>query len=216
MLTIAAISDTHGGHEEAIVPDADVLVHAGDFLTHGSLDDALRFGNWLERQPHRYKVVIAGNHDAAFQNQPEAARAALGDAIYLQDEAVEIEGFLFYGSPWTPKFLNWSFMLPRGPQLAAKWAQIPVETDVLITHGPPRGILDSIYNGRHEGCDDLAARIREVRPQLHLFGHLHESAGQVELDGTRHANLAFLGGPGTAYLERVGAAVFTLEKPRRG
>ncbi|HVJ83249.1 MAG TPA: metallophosphatase domain-containing protein [Planctomycetia bacterium] len=208
MLTIAALSDTHGGHEEAIVPEADVLVHAGDFLTVGVLDDAVRFGKWLARQPHRYKVVIAGNHDAAFQHQPEEARAALGDAIYLQDSAVTIEGFRFYGSPWTPKFLSWSFMLPRGPELAAKWAQIPDETDVLITHGPPRGILDRIYSGRHEGCDFLAARIREVRPQLHFFGHIHESAGETMLGETRHANVTYL--PGDA------AAVFTLEKPRRG
>jgi Icc-related predicted phosphoesterase len=208
LLTIAAISDTHGGHEEAIVPEADVLVHAGDFLSVGSLDDAVRFGTWLERQPHRYKVVIAGNHDAAFERQPEAARAALGDATYLQDEAVEIDGFFFYGTPWTPKFLNWSFMLPRGPLLAAKWAQIPDETDVLITHGPARGILDRIYNGRQEGCDDLAARIRKVRPQLHLFGHIHESAGETTLGETRHANVTYL--PGDV------ATVFKLDKPRRG
>lgn len=176
-MRLVAIADTHLYHDDVEIPDGDVLVHAGDLTRGGRLDELSVVADFLRALPHRHKVVIAGNHDWGFVREPEAARELFADLTYLQDEGREIEGMSFWGSPWQPVFFNWAFNLPRGRQLAAVWAKIPESTDVLVTHGPPRGFGDECADGRHEGCDDLLDRIRVVRPALHLFGHIHEARG---------------------------------------
>ncbi|MCA9671312.1 MAG: metallophosphatase domain-containing protein [Myxococcales bacterium] len=188
MVRLVAISDTHGAHDRVSVPDGDILVHAGDLTGLGELAELHRANDFLAAQPHAHKVVIAGNHDWCFVRQPDQARAALSAARYLQDEAAEVCGLRFYGSPWQPWFLNWAFNLPRGPQLAARWAAIPDDTDVLITHGPPRGILDRTFAEAHAGCDALLARVTQIRPLTHIFGHIHEAAGVRVRGGTTFVN----------------------------
>jgi Icc-related predicted phosphoesterase len=188
VLTIVCISDTHGRHDRVPVPDGDVLVHAGDLTGHGLLDEVSRFDDWLAGLPHRHKVVVCGNHDWCFQRTPDEARRRLRHAVYLQDEGVVVEGLRFYGSPWQPWFLDWAFNLPRGAELAAKWALIPDDTDVLVTHGPPAGVLDLTKRGDRPGCADLLDRVRVVRPGLHVFGHIHEARGAVVDGGTLFVN----------------------------
>jgi Icc-related predicted phosphoesterase len=109
-------------------------------------------------------------------------------AIYLQDEPVEIEGLKFYGSPWQPWFLDWAFNLERGESLRKVWARIPEDTDVLVTHGPPHGILDRTTRGEPVGCEDLRARVEELRTPLHLFGHIHEGYGTERRGQTLFVN----------------------------
>jgi predicted phosphohydrolase len=188
-MRIVAMADTHLWHSRLEVPDGDVLVHAGDLLQGGELEELPDVAAWLQRQPHRHKVVIAGNHDFAFAEAPARVREMLGPRItYLQDEATTVEGVRFYGSPWQPEFGDWAFNLPRGPALAATWAMIPEGTQVLITHGPPRGHGDRTRHGHSAGCDDLLARVRTLRPRLHLFGHIHEDGGVTEEPGTLLVN----------------------------
>ena len=99
---------------------------------------------------------------------------------YLEDQSLEIEGLNFYGSPWQPDFCNWAFNLPRGQPLADKWAMIPDNTDVLITHGPPHMILDQLENGERVGDEDLQQEVtRRVKPGLHVFGHIHSGYGRM-------------------------------------
>ena len=193
-MLFVAISDTHGYHDRLEVPDGDVLIHGGDLTKHGRLEDVEAFDRWLAGLPHRHKIVIAGNHDFCFQHRPREARALLRHAIYLEDRAVEVEGVKFYGSPWQPEFFDWAFNLPRGPALAAVWAKIPDDTQVLITHGPPLGIGDLTHRGPHVGCEDLLRRVRQVRPRLHVFGHIHEAAGRFDVDGTIFVNASIFGG----------------------
>jgi Icc-related predicted phosphoesterase len=187
-MRIVAVSDTHGCHRRVAVPPGDILVHAGDLTMTGSLQDVAEFNDFLGKLPHPHKIVIAGNHDWCFQRKPEKARALLTNAVYLQDEAVTVEGIRFYGSPWQPWFYDWAFNLPRGRALADKWALIPEGTDVLVTHGPPRGFGDRTFDGRHEGCDDLLERVRRIRPKVHIFGHIHEAAGRWDEDGVTFVN----------------------------
>src|SRR6266545_2807137 len=188
MPTIVCVSDTHGRHADTVVPAGDVFVHAGDLTRHGLLEEVAEFDAWLASLPHRHKVVVCGNHDWCFQRAPDEARRRLRHAVYLQDEAVAIEGLRFYGSPWQPWFLDWAFNLARGPDLAAKWALIPDDTDVLVTHGPPVGILDLTKRGDRTGCVDLLERVRIVRPKLHVFGHIHEAAGVARFGATLFVN----------------------------
>jgi Icc-related predicted phosphoesterase len=184
------ISDTHTLHWELVIPDGDVLIHAGDALSRGSLEELADFNDWLLTLPHKHKIVIAGNHDWCFERKEEADRAKtlLTAATYLQDSGVEIDGVYFYGSPWQPAFRHWAFNLERGKPLAEKWQKIPANTDVLITHGPPMGVLDKTTDGESVGCFDLRAAVNRIKPRFHVFGHIHESYGKVEKDGTVFIN----------------------------
>jgi Icc-related predicted phosphoesterase len=191
-MRVVAISDTHGLHRALSIPDGDVLVHAGDLTRRGELHELAELNDFFAALPHRHKVVIAGNHDFCLEEQPERCRELLRDVIYLQDEAVTIAGVRFYGSPWQPWFFDWAFNLPRGPQLHARWLQIPHDTDVLITHGPPHGIGDRTLAGKHAGCEDLREIVGRVAPRLHLFGHIHEGAGVSTIGRTTFVNASSL------------------------
>jgi predicted phosphohydrolase len=188
MTRLILVSDTHGFHDQVPVPPGDILIHAGDISMLGTLPDVERFDAWLGALPHRHKIVVAGNHDFCFERQPRASAARLTHAIYLLDQAVTLDGIRFYGSPWQPWFFDWAFNLPRGPALRAKWDLIPVNTDVLITHGPPLGHGDLTIRGDRAGCADLLDVVSGLRPPLHVFGHIHEGAGQTEAGGTRFIN----------------------------
>lgn len=192
-MRIVAVADTHTFHDELAVPDGDVFVHAGDMCRAGDLDELAVVARWLRALPHRTKIVVAGNHDGAFQTDRAGAIDALGAGIiYLQDSGVVVDGLRFWGSPWQPAYNDWAFNLPRGAPLAEKWALIPDAIDVLITHGPPAGNGDKssvggLYASR-AGCADLAKRVRQVRPRLHLFGHIHQDGGVTRDDGIVFAN----------------------------
>jgi len=188
MIRIVAISDTHGLHDEVAVPDGDILIHAGDMTRRGELEAVRSFNAFLGRQPHRHKIVIAGNHDFCFERTPAEAVALLTNCTYLLDQAVSVCGLRIYGSPWQPWYHNWAFNLHPGPDLRAKWDLIPRDTDVLVTHGPPYGIHDRTVVGVAAGCVDLLAAVREVRPRLHIFGHIHEGWGMSQSDQTTFIN----------------------------
>lgn len=137
--------------------------------------------------PHPHKVVIAGNHDFAFEQNP-TAREWITHATYLQDELFEVDGLRIWGSPWQPRFFDWAFNLDRGAPLAEKWAQIPAEVDILVTHGPPHGILDRVHRGENVGCRALLDAVLGRKPTLHVFGHIHEAYGVLEDHGVCFAN----------------------------
>lgn len=201
-MRLVCLSDTHGLQDNFKVPEGDVLIHAGDFSNTGNERDVQKFAKWLDRLPHRRKVVIAGNHDCLFEEQPDLARAYLEpDVTYLQDTGCEIGGLRFWGSPWQPWFMDWAFNLPRnGPIIRERWNLIPMDTDVLITHGPPHGILDQVRPQKGGwgpegdsgsdplGCEELAIRLHAVRPRLHVFGHIHDGYGHLEREGTLFVN----------------------------
>lgn len=187
-MRIVCLSDTHGLHDRLTIPDGDLLLHAGDATGHGNPAEWESFARWLAALPHRHKVAIAGNHDFCCERHPAASRAAMRGVHYLQDELVEIEGLRIWGSPWQPWFYDWAFNLQRGREIAAKWALIPDGIDILVTHGPPMGILDRTANGDDVGCEDLRRELGRVRPRLHVFGHIHEAYGERVENGCRFVN----------------------------
>ncbi|MCB9316716.1 MAG: metallophosphatase domain-containing protein [Lewinellaceae bacterium] len=188
------ISDTHCKHEDLQLPVGDVLVHAGDFTRRGREHEAADFLDWFAQQPFRYKVLIAGNHDFIAEQAPKQFRAMLPDSItYLENSGGEIEGIRLWGSPITPWFFNWAFNRHRGAPIRPYWQAIPAGTDIVITHGPPYGILDEVVRDpRPVGCRDLLHRIREIKPRVHLFGHIHEGYGCHEEADTLFINASVL------------------------
>lgn len=186
-MRIVCLSDTH--NQQIETPDGDILVHAGDSTVHGTHEEILEFNRWFAALPHKRKIFVAGNHDWLFETNPIMARALLDKSIvYLQDKAVEIDGVKFYGSPWQPRFYDWAFNLNRGREMAEKWGLIPHGTDILITHGPPAGVLDRTACGDRAGCEELIKKVTEIRPKAHIFGHIHEGYGSTEEFGVRFIN----------------------------
>jgi Icc-related predicted phosphoesterase len=189
------ISDTHGLHIQVPrLPDGDALVHAGDFLNSGlDFRELFSFNQWLGEQDFQHRIVCSGNHDRYFQAAPKIARSILTNATYLENTGTMIDGVSFWGFPYTPEFMNWAFMYPPGLAARRYWDQIPRNLDVLITHGPPFGILDqSTPGGPHLGCEELRKAIEDKKPRVHLFGHIHGGAGVFESGATRFVNVAYL------------------------
>lgn len=182
-LRILHISDTHGVHRRLRdLPEADVLVHSGDFTMTGSEAEALDFLEWLCELPYRHKVFVAGNHDACLYG---ATLDGLDDNVhYLCGSGVEIEGLKFWG---VPMFME---DCVSGNQ-ERLYAAIPDDTDVLITHTPPHGILDMDAR-RHYGSRELLGRVRVIRPHLHLFGHIHKAHGTIDDGKTVFSNAAIM------------------------
>jgi Icc-related predicted phosphoesterase len=169
-------------HDHLSWPEGDILVHAGDFTMIGKPERIEEFGKWLCDSPYSAIVIIAGNHDILFQKQPEKARKLLSkhDKIYyLEDSGCRVESVSFYGTPWQPEFgSGWAFTLDTEEELNKKWQYIPSDVQVLITHGPPAGILDFTIDRKHAGSTSLLTDIiQRIKPQLHLFGHIHEGYG---------------------------------------
>ena len=187
MVRICCISDTHDKLDQIKSPDADILLHAGDFSMMGTEDQIKKFNNDCGEIKHQFKhgiVFIAGNHDWMFQKDNKKARSLITNAIYLEDSSIEIEGLKIYGAPWQPTFYNWAFNLDRGVPIKEKWDLIPDNIDILITHGPAYGIQDivgpNIYNTipKHVGCEELRNRVDQLQNlKLHVSGHLHLSYG---------------------------------------
>lgn len=212
-ITFVCISDTHGKTSNLTLPPGDILLHCGDFTYRGYPEEVEAFNEFILKQNFRYKIVIAGNHDTIFDLDnydkflakkfhaekgkfpyPEPINAMetkkkLNSCIYLEDSYCEIFGYKIYGSPWTPTYHNWGFNLDRGHDIMEKWSKIPSDIDILMTHGPPFGILDKCDNGTVVGCEKLLSEIKyRIKPKVHVFGHIHECHGVLEDAGTAFIN----------------------------
>lgn len=193
---------------------------AGDLMGSGYKHvEVVEFFDWLDQLPHKYKIIVAGNHDRLFesnerwcldQSKSDVARGwggimpPSGGTVYLRDAGVTINGFNFWGSPVQPWFHHWAFNVPRGAAIKEYWDKIPFGTDVLITHGPPYGVLDQIVPEQskpvwsniihlpteHLGCEELAKRIVIVKPKVCIFGHIHGGYGSLDRDGTSFHNVS--------------------------
>jgi len=193
-LSITILSDTHNMHGmltgKFAIPEADIFIHAGDITMAGDLDPILDFNDWLKHLPHKHKIVIAGNHDKFLADHSDNGfngKKILSNATYLDEETINIEGINIYGSPYTPSFANMrkglAFYKERGIELKSIWDEIPDNTDILITHGPPYGIFDHAYDGSPNGFSVgdkmLLAKIKQINPKYHIFGHIHEDGGKM-------------------------------------
>ena len=188
-LTIVLISDTHAMHRGVEVPPGDLLIHAGDFTMDSmSAEKLLDFNEWLGELPHPYRVVIPGNHDGVVDDL--SRRRLISNATLLINEGIEVMGLKIWGSPVTPLFGE-AFGVASERDRAKVYSRIPGDTDVLVTHGPPYGILDQQPGSEyHEGCRQLLDAVRRVKPMLHVFGHVHAGYGTYGNSETLFVNAA--------------------------
>ena len=193
-MVLILFGDTHELHREVEVPAGDILICVGDFTMFSKNLSAIEdFNDWLGELPHRHKIVIPGNHEFFLESNPER-RSLLDNAHVLIDESIEIEGLKIYGSPMTP--LHGAAFGNSSPNDRARhWSNVPVDTHVLVTHGPPFGLLDlSPDQVERMGDPELRNRVRELPSlKLHVFGHVHGAHGAVEQHGVTFANVALMG-----------------------
>ena len=181
-MKILHISDTHGCHHQLKdLPDADVIVHSGDFCMVGTQQEAIDFLNWFCDLPYKYKVFICGNHDECLYNAN--IEGLDSNVFYLNNSDVEIEGLKFYG---VPLFMSVAYGMQD-----IYYKAIPSDIDVLITHAPAYGILDFDMD-RNWGSEILLNRINEIQPKAHLFGHIHLSHGLLKKRNTIYSNGAIM------------------------
>ena len=187
------VSDTHSLHDRLTLPEGvDVVVHSGDASNRRepvlNEPELQRFLEWFAALPVRHKIFVPGNHDTSLESRLIRPKEVEGLGITLLiDSGTVIDGVKFWGSPWVPRYGDWSWMVKR-ESIGRKWDQIPRETDVLITHGPPFGTLDSTYDRKNSyelvGCRALQKWVQRNEPSHHLFGHVH-STKDIRNAGTR-------------------------------
>ncbi|XP_043919761.1 metallophosphoesterase domain-containing protein 1-like isoform X2 [Protopterus annectens] len=195
------ISDTHFANNIPL-PEGDVLIHAGDFSDWGRRQEIEKFCAWLDVCNFEKKIVIAGNHDLSLDKyfmeeflkiDPgfNAMSLLSNYCTYLQDSFTTVKGLKIYGSPWIPEYGACGFSTLR-KNLKEIWQKIPIDTDILITHFPPFGICDKVPAVGHVGCEALTTAVKEIKPMLHVFGHIHEGYGYSFNGNTLFVNASIL------------------------
>lgn len=182
-MKILHLSDTHGCHRRLLdLPEADVVVHSGDFTMNGSEAEAIDFMNWLCDLPYLHKIFICGNHDDCLYG---ANIEGLDDNVhYLCNSGIEIDGLKFYG---VPMFMGDCIT----DRQSRNFANIPDDTDVLITHSPAYGILD-FDDGINYGSEEILMKLSDLQLKAHLFGHIHAQHGIMEQNGVIYSNGAIM------------------------
>lgn len=195
-MRIVTISDLHGQHDRIIQPDGgDMIICAGDISPRGTRNDVEEFLRWYADLQFEKKILIAGNHDWDFEKSDNGyyvERCEDYGITYLNDSGITYKGLKIWGSPVQPEFNRWAFNRARSiedaqrlqiPDTKPHWDKIPENTDILVTHGPPMGILDLVKHpwssnkDQNVGCEKLMQAVKKIKPKLHIFGHIHEGRG---------------------------------------
>ena len=227
-MKIVAISDTHNQHDSLTIPECDILIHAGDATMIGSPDEMKAFFKWFSNQPAKQRIFVPGNHEVGYYHWFARLGLTLDDTVdsirvhsheypdgvfpVVDSERITNNDpyLLIYGSPWTKVSSRWAWQFSEWPENGitpkAIWGGIPNDTDILVTHGPPYGILDfvphkNISPNNPSWLVDLAGRtlgdrvmLEEIkkRPSIkyHFFGHIHEGHGHLEVAGVKYYNVS--------------------------
>lgn len=204
-MKIVCFSDTHGLHDEFNLPEADLMIHAGDWSDLGLLSEITSFESWLKRLPYENKIVIAGNHDICCEARPELIHMKhmpmqkipwdgprlyqIKNAEFLHMSGTEINGLKIWGEPRTPAFYNWAFNWARS-EMNEVWEMVPQDIDVLVTHGPPYMVGDKVVRRvkgqevvEYVGCESqLDMILNHPTLKLVVCGHIHDGRGEYHLE----------------------------------
>lgn len=192
-MRITVISDTHMQHRKLRLEGGDLLIHCGDLFQDFRVlgTEVAEVDEWFGSLDYERILCIGGNHDAALEHALEVLPQPFANARVLHDEAIEIGGLRFYGSPWVPDLPTHAFDKTER-ELVDIFAAVPTGLDVLVTHVPPHGVCDRARNGEHYGSRALREAVLRAQPRVHLFGHVHAGAGEATLGETRCINAASL------------------------
>ena len=190
------ISDTHGYHDLLKVEkneNIDMVIFSGDSSNNRASsineNEVINFIEWYKKLPYEYKIFVAGNHDSSIEEKLIKKDYFNKNRIfYLENESITLNHINIFGSPYTPTFNNWCFMKDRN-KMNKIWELIPYNTNIVISHGPPKGILDLTYNRENElefcGCSALMKKMLNLQPELCLFGHIHNNKSIINAGITK-------------------------------
>lgn len=205
-MIVDCCSDLHGEFP-TLEPGGEVLIVAGDFTASDTEPEYFRFFDWLYEQKHKKKVIVPGNHDTLMEKENYKGPAGVMEGVFdfLCDSGTEFQGMKIWGSPWTAAFpgmnphcMGYTIIMgcDTDDWLAEHWGMIPPDTDILITHCPPFGVMDRSRNKVRCGSQslyDIHHKWR-IHPRLHVFGHIHEGYGVIERGGTIFVNASHMNG----------------------
>lgn len=199
-MKITCISDTHMHHKKIIMPETDMIIHAGDFTYHGEYEDVKKFLSWYGQQKAKHKILVCGNHEVQISQQPRELLKKMCENEGIQilhNSHTTINGFIIFGSPYCKKFGNyWAYQADE-TDLGNIYDLINPDTNILITHGPAYNQLDFCPGG-HVGSTALENKITQLKNlKLHVTGHIHESRGTLIQNGILTVNAAICGIPYT-------------------
>lgn len=211
MIKIVFLSDTHGYHRKVSLPEGDWLIHGGDYSSQGREPETKDFINWFASQTQfKEKIFIAGNHDKTQDpkfnwrftdgSKPKWLQDLLAqlpefNVTYLENNYKIIDGLKIWGSPISPWFHGdiWGFNKHRGDDIQEIWNQIPLDTDIILTHTPVKGKCDLVErNQEYAGCENLLPTLWNIKPMLHMSGHLHTGYGINKDETTTFVNGSLL------------------------
>lgn len=187
-MKIQFISDTHSIFSDIEIVPCDLLIHAGDITSLGTIEELILYNNWLGSIKHNYKYIIsvAGNHDFYAEKNKEEVKKILSNCFYLQEEYLDVEGFKIFGSPYVVKYNDNSFQKYEY-ELFNLFKD--VRADIIISHAPCYDILDFTHEGNNAGSHSLRECIQDIiKPKLFACGHIHEARGILKDGSTIHVN----------------------------
>jgi Icc-related predicted phosphoesterase len=204
-MKIVAVSDTHQAYLEEM-PKGDILIHAGDFSllpknAHENrelmLNELTDLKAWFDkiRSNYKYTILVPGNHDWIFEVDYEFAKDFMGETIVLNDDSITLDGIKIWGTPINLEYRDWAFNRAAGKEILTHYNKIPKDTDILITHGPPLGILDQaqpLENSPELGDIDLLNTVDRLNLKVHIFGHIHGSHGTLKRNSTLFVNASIM------------------------
>ncbi len=208
-MNITCISDTHGYHEtlKEKLHGGDMIIHAGDCSHFGSLEANIAFLKWFNELPYRFKIMVAGNHDFAFQLKSKEFQSSLKntEVIYLEDSYVTLDGFTVFGSPWTVGNNGWAFeqfFEYKIEEIYASTIPSNQKLDIIVSHAPLKGYMDvTKRQGNtgpveiHYGTDAMLGLVEKKKPRLVVFGHVHNQYGKSVMEnGTTLVNASIFKG----------------------
>jgi Icc-related predicted phosphoesterase len=184
-VNIVAISDTHNKHKKLILPEGDIIIHAGDATIRGEKDEVINFLKWFGSLDYQENIFVPGNHDFLFEKNPDFCKELCNkyNVTLLNDSMIDLNGIRIWGSPITPWYNNWAFNRFSGDDIQKHWNKIPKDDvskpHIIVTHGPVYGILDELEKidgtklGKHAGCKMLLKTVLDIKPKIHISGHIH-------------------------------------------
>ncbi len=182
------ISDTHGQHDAVLLPRGNMIIHAGNITKNGTRSEVEDFLQWFVHLHYKFKIFIAGAHDHFFENEPRLARRLIpAGVIYLEESGVELGGLKIWGSPFNSANHGSAFSQTED-KITDHWEKIPDDSDMVIIHTPPYGILDKNATGEHEGSKALLRKLVRVEPRYFIYGHRHSTHGHEYRYGIHFIN----------------------------
>ncbi|CAL6002643.1 Calcineurin-like_phosphoesterase [Hexamita inflata] len=206
MLRTTFISDLHGQYQRLKLPGGDLLLCCGDILSSSksqkqTVQQISDFCQWLNNQSYSVKIFVAGNHDLIFEAEKDAVKTIVSQysqIYYLLFEHVELNingiPLKIFGGPYYQYYysqVKQCFKLTEEKRIEIL-NKIDPDTDIIITHGPPKGFCDISNQGNSCGCQNLVGKIIEIKPRLCAFGHIHEAGGIQANDQTWFINASIM------------------------